>query len=76
MSIERSESDGANMWKFKGCPKCRGDVFVEKDFDGWYEVCLQGGYSLDLPSIVEVRRQPVRKKKRRALVGTAKVASK
>ena len=31
-------------WKLHSCTRCNGDVFVEKDLDGWYEECLQCGY--------------------------------
>ena len=27
--------------KLRGCPRCRGDMFLEKDQYGWYEECLQ-----------------------------------
>ena len=32
------------MWKFKSCPKCGGDLFIDWDLDGWYVQCLQCGY--------------------------------
>ncbi len=32
------------MWRFRCCPRCKGDLWIEKDFDGWYERCLQCGY--------------------------------
>lgn len=35
------------MWRFKGCPRCGGDIFVDYDHYGWYERCLQCGYNLD-----------------------------
>ena len=36
-----------------GCTHCRnGEVFIEHDQYGWYECCLQCGYSRDLPDIV------------------------
>jgi DNA-directed RNA polymerase subunit M/transcription elongation factor TFIIS len=31
-------------WKFRSCPRCNGDVYVEKDNDETYERCLQCGY--------------------------------
>ena len=31
------------MW-LKSCPKCRGDLFLDKDEYGWYKECLQCGY--------------------------------
>ncbi|MCX6012117.1 MAG: hypothetical protein NTV30_01630 [Chloroflexi bacterium] len=38
----------ARQWRFKACPKCKGDVFIEKDMFGWYEQCLQCGHMRDL----------------------------
>ena len=31
-------------WKFRSCPRCSGDVYVEKDNEETYERCLQCGY--------------------------------
>lgn len=42
------------MWRFKGCPKCGGDLFVDYDINGWYEECLQCGYLHDLRTVLEV----------------------
>ena len=39
--VERGD---AAMWRFKGCPKCRGDVYLDKDGNGWFEECLQCGH--------------------------------
>ena len=36
------------MFHLKGCPKCRGDLFFEKDFYGSYFKCLQCGLFVDL----------------------------
>ena len=42
------------MWKLKGCPRCRGDLLIEKDlFYGWYEKCFQCAFSRDLKKLVE-----------------------
>jgi len=41
----------------KRCLKCGGNVYVDKDFYGWYEKCLQCGYTSDLQSIVEIREK-------------------
>jgi hypothetical protein len=30
-------------WLLKSCPKCSGDLFIEKDLHGWYRECLQCG---------------------------------
>ena len=47
------------MLKLKGCPKCKGDVHLDRDQYGWYEQCFQCGCMRDLPNIVEVKQQPV-----------------
>ena len=31
-------------WKFKGCPRCKGDMFIDQEADGCYEHCLLCGY--------------------------------
>ncbi|MBN1600844.1 MAG: hypothetical protein JW915_04500 [Chitinispirillaceae bacterium] len=31
-------------WKLRGCPRCRGDVYIENDNDEINERCLQCGY--------------------------------
>ena len=36
------------MFHLKGYPKCRGDLFFEKDFYGSYFKCLQCGLMIDL----------------------------
>ncbi len=38
------------MWRFKSCPRCNGDTFIDSDIDGWYEHCLMCGHSRDLPA--------------------------
>ena len=47
------------MWKFKGCPRCLGDIFVDKDIDGWYEQCLQCSWRRELKSVGEFEKHPV-----------------
>jgi hypothetical protein len=42
-------------WKLKSCPRCGGDLFIEKDLDSnWYEQCLQCGYLLYLPTLQDI----------------------
>ena len=37
------------QWLLKGCPRCNGDLHLEKDMDGaWTAICLQCSYSRDL----------------------------
>ena len=35
-------------WKVKGCPRCGGDMFIDRDLDSWYEQCLQCSYRVEL----------------------------
>lgn len=30
-----------NIIKLKGCKRCGGDLFLERDYDGTYVACLQ-----------------------------------
>ena len=39
------------MFHLKGCPKCRGDLFFEKDFYGSYFRCLQCGLMMDVVDV-------------------------
>jgi hypothetical protein len=41
--------------KIGNCPRCKqGEVFIDRDQYGWYECCLQCGYTRDLLDIVRV----------------------
>lgn len=44
------------MFKLKSCPRCKGDVMIDHDSNGWYEVCLNCGYERDLPPVHETVR--------------------
>jgi len=55
------------MWKFKGCPRCRGDMFLERDQDMWYEECLQCSYRHELKSMSEFQVQPAQRESELAL---------
>ena len=46
------------MWKFDMCPRCGGDIFIDRDMDGWYEECLQCSYRHDLESTAEFEGRP------------------
>lgn len=42
------------QFKFKACPKCRGDVYLDRDSLGsWYESCLQCGHVSYLDALAE-----------------------
>ena len=46
------------MWKPKSCPRCGGDMFIDRGMDGWCEQCLQCSYRSELKSMAELN-QPV-----------------
>ena len=54
VSIETSESDGRErkgdlaMVMFKACPRCMGDMHVNKDMYGEYRECLMCGFMADI----------------------------
>ena len=36
------------MFYFKSCPKCRGDMYQDRDYYGSFRKCLQCGLILEL----------------------------
>lgn len=44
------------MCKLKACPRCGGDIFIDRELDVWYEQCLQCVDTRDVPSILEVHQ--------------------
>ncbi len=56
-------------WKLKGCPRCHGDVFIDRDMENnWYEQCLQCSYRRELKNLHEFKEQSSRKQKEPAKV--------
>ena len=55
------------MWKLKGCIRCGGDVFIDRDEYGWYEGCLGCGYRSELV-IPTKRYRPIAGKKKESAV--------
>jgi hypothetical protein len=39
------------------CKKCGGNLYLEKDVGGWYEGCLQCGYSRDMAIQYETKKK-------------------
>ncbi len=39
------------VFREKGCPKCKGDVWLDQDEYGWYEQCIMCGYLCNLEGI-------------------------
>jgi hypothetical protein len=54
------------MWELKKCPRCGGDMFIDRDIYGWYVKCLQCSYCFELSSLDEIQQSSVPKDKRPA----------
>ena len=39
----------------KRCPKCGGNIFLDRDLYDWYEQCLQCGIIIYLNTVIETR---------------------
>jgi len=63
------------MWKFKSCPKCGGDIFLDSDQYGWFEHCLQCGYTGGLKPIFEVEEKPADEEKKKERVAASRKRS-
>ena len=56
------------MWKFKSCPRCKGDLYVDRDSYSWYQGCIQCGYLKDLPNLALSCKQPEKEQQEQALL--------
>jgi ribosomal protein S27AE len=52
------------MLTHKQCPKCGGNIYLNADYYGRYEQCLQCGYTCDLDTVDENRKQVVQLKEK------------
>ena len=50
-------------WRLRNCPRCGGDMFIDKDLYGWFEKCLQCGYRCELRELDEFGHHTLRKDK-------------
>ena len=58
MVITRVRGD-VEVIRLKSCPKCKtGDLAIDKDHHGWYEYCIQCGYTSDLITVAESGQKP------------------
>jgi ribosomal protein S27AE len=57
------------MWKLKGCPRCGGDTFLDRDLDSWYEQCLQCSYRHELKNVDEFNEPSLQEKNPPVLAG-------
>lgn len=40
------------------CPKCGGNLYLDRDYNGWYEQCLQCAYMKDLAVVYQNKKKP------------------
>ena len=45
-------------WKSRSCPRCHGDMFLDRDLDFWYQQCLQCSYRVELKPLERVAKEP------------------
>lgn len=57
------------MWKLKCCPRCGGDIFLDRGMDRWFEQCLQCAYQRELKSIVEFEEREPQKEREPVSLG-------
>jgi len=50
-------------WKIRGCPRCGGSFFVDRDIDGWYKQCINCSYRNELKALAALTKKPVTKEK-------------
>jgi hypothetical protein len=46
-------------WKINGCPRCNGTLIVDKDEDGWYELCINCAHRSDLKGTLNMAKKAV-----------------
>ena len=42
------------------CPKCNGNLYLDRDYNGWYEQCLQCGYMKDLAVVFQNKKKLIK----------------
>ena len=57
-------------WKSKSCPRCDGDMFIDRDLYGWYEQCIQCSYARDLKNTVKSGQRAYGEKEEEKMVTT------
>ena len=57
------------MLRQKSCPRCKkGDIGVDRDQYGWYEYCIQCGYTRDLVDLAGPEQERAVDEKKEACV--------
>lgn len=47
------------VWKFRSCPRCGGDIFIDRDSDVWFAQCLQCSHRREVDINAKPRKNPV-----------------
>jgi len=58
------------MRLIKDCPRCKGDMFVDRDRYGWHKQCLQCGYLVDFAKTDDGKQNPPIEEKENKLIKT------
>jgi hypothetical protein len=53
-SMRRGKMQRGGFIQRAKCPKCGGNIYLDTDFYGWYEECLQCGYTKNLEKVSRV----------------------
>jgi hypothetical protein len=56
------------MSRFKSCPRCKGNLYVDRDIHGWYQGCIQCGYLKNLPNLPLSYKQPEKEQQGRTVL--------
>ena len=40
------------------CPKCNGKIYLDSDYYGWFEQCIQCGYTRNMEKVVQGKVEP------------------
>ena len=59
MRLRKGAVEMGKISTTRRCPKCGGNLYMDKDYHGWYEQCLQCAYMRDLKVIYE-NKKPVK----------------
>ena len=60
------------MWRFKMCPRCEGDIFIDKEISTWYEKCLQCACQHELKNLEEFKKQATQRELEPVRVGQSR----
>lgn len=47
------------VWKLKSCPRCGGDLYIDRDIDSWFAQCLQCSHWRELGNSSKAQKLPV-----------------